>query len=150
MTRTFAILALLLLAGTAQAADLPNPDITPGKVLTTDTAKICKPGYPKTVRPPASYTNRLKAKQLGMALHDKRLKLYEEDHLVSLELGGDPRDPLNLWPEAYSGTWGAKVKDRVENYLHAEVCAGRLPLATAQQEIATNWIEAYRRYLGEP
>ena len=26
---------------------------------------------------------------------------YQEDHLISLELGGNPTDPRNLWPEPY-------------------------------------------------
>jgi hypothetical protein len=36
-------------------------------------------------------------------MHDMGLvgnpKDYEEDHLISLELGGAPRDPKNLWPQ---------------------------------------------------
>jgi hypothetical protein len=27
---------------------------------------------------------------------------YEEDHLISLEDGGDPTDPRNLFPEPYN------------------------------------------------
>jgi hypothetical protein len=44
-----------------------------------------------------SYTNSLKTKQLAAAhATDKTLAHYEEDHFVSLELGGRPRDPRNL------------------------------------------------------
>jgi len=32
---------------------------------------------------------------------------YEEDHLISLENGGDPKDPKNLWPEPYNTKVGA-------------------------------------------
>jgi hypothetical protein len=38
------------------------------------------------------------------------------------------------------------VKDRLENRLHQMVCAGQLDLKTAQQEIAGDWIAAYKRY----
>jgi hypothetical protein len=54
---------------------------------------------------------------------------YQEDHLISLELGGDPTDPRNLWPEPYPR---ASAVDRIENELNAEVCGGRLTLAQAQ------------------
>lgn len=147
MTRTFAlaICAMLYTAVQAFAADLPNPTDTPGVVLTTDTAKVCKPGYPKTIRPSASYTNRLKHDQLASS-SDKNMKHFEEDHLVSLEIGGDPRDPKNLWPQKWSGTWNAHVKDRYENFLHREICAGRMTIEAAQREIAHDWIKGYRSH----
>jgi len=52
---------------------------------------------------------------------------YEEDHLISLENGGHPRDPRNLWPEPYNTqidgqTIGARQKDTVENYIHNAIC----------------------------
>src|SRR4051794_5970241 len=55
---------------------------------------------------------------------------YQEDHLISLELGGDPTDPRNLWPEPYPR---AADVDQIENQLNAEVCSGQLALAEAQQ-----------------
>lgn len=73
---------------------------------------------------------------------------YEVDHLIPLELGGD-NTMANLWPEPQSGTHaGYATKDGVENHLHALVCAGRVPLATAQHAIAGNWYTAYHRYAG--
>ena len=74
---------------------------------------------------------------------------YEVDHLISLELGGS-NSVKNLWPESYKGEWNAHVKDKLENKLHQEVCDGSLDLSTAQHEIATNWIAAYQKYLGQP
>jgi hypothetical protein len=74
----------------------------------------------------------------------------EVDHLVSLELGGS-NDIKNLWPEPYEGEqFNAHVEDRLENYLHAEVCAGHISLTTAQKEIATNWKESFTRRIGQP
>jgi hypothetical protein len=55
---------------------------------------------------------------------------YQEDHLISLELGGDPEDPRNLWPEPYPR---ASDVDRIENQLNEEVCSGKLTLAEAQR-----------------
>jgi len=57
-------------------------------------ATICNPQWStKTIRPPASYTNNLKKQQLNAARYvDKTPSHYEEDHLISLELGGHPRD----------------------------------------------------------
>ena len=74
---------------------------------------------------------------------------YEVDHLISLELGGS-NSIKNLWPESYHGPWNAHIKDRLENELHRRVCSGALDLKEAQREISTNWIEAYKKYLGEP
>ena len=74
---------------------------------------------------------------------------YEVDHLIPLELGGD-NSLANLWPEPQNtGTEaGYATKDGVENHLHALVCAGKVPLATAQNAIAANWYTAYQRYRG--
>jgi hypothetical protein len=38
-------------------------------------------------------------------------------------------------------------KDRLENRLHQLVCEGRLGLASAQRQEATNWIKAYKKYV---
>ena len=61
---------------------------------------------------------------------------YEEDHLISLELGGDPTDPKNLWPEPGASP---NPKDKVENFLHDAVCSGRISLQAARDRIAANW-----------
>ena len=45
--------------------------------------------------------------------------------------------------------WNSYVKDVLEGKLHNLVCAGKLDLKTAQREIASNWIEAYKKYVGE-
>lgn len=124
-----------------------DPRVTQANVRST----ICRPGYTATVRPSSSYTTRLKRQQLATTyadFADKRTGSYEEDHLISLELGGSPTDPRNLWPEPYAGATGARVKDRIENRLHAMVCAGTISLAAAQAAIASNWWAAYRRYVG--
>ena len=80
---------------------------------------------------------------------DKSSASYEEDHLISLELGGNPTDPKNLWPEPYTVTLadgtetGAHVKDAFESKLKSQVCAGKLTLADAQAEIGDHWVHYY-------
>ncbi len=113
-----------------------NPDITPANIA----ANLCSPTWsPSTIRPPTSYTNPLKLTQMqqygdtvtdptaACMLASNNKGCYEEDHLISLENGGDPRDPRNLWPEPYKTridgqTVGARQKDTVENYIHNAIC----------------------------
>ncbi|HVS47342.1 MAG TPA: hypothetical protein VHJ99_00380 [Candidatus Dormibacteraeota bacterium] len=113
-----------------------DPRVTQDNISTT----ICARGYTKTVRPPASYTQDLKARQIAeYGYADTSLADYEEDHLIPLELGGHPTDPKNLWPQPRSGSHPASLKDLVENSLHTKVCAGVMTLAAAQAAIALNW-----------
>jgi hypothetical protein len=64
------------------------------------------------------------------------------DHLISRELGG--ADAVeNLWPQPYTQHPGAHEKDWLENRLHDEVCAGKITLQDAQQEIKEDWYAAY-------
>src|SRR3954453_2948850 len=135
---------------------LPNRTLTPGATNPAVTqatihSTICLTGYTKTVRPSSSYTTSLKRRQLaaGYAFHgDLSTSDYEEDHLISLELGGSPASVKNLWPEPYAAAEGARVKDKVENELHDLVCSGRLTLRAAQRAIAANWWTAFQRYGG--
>ncbi|MBZ5661467.1 MAG: hypothetical protein LAO08_13760 [Acidobacteriia bacterium] len=121
-----------------------NPDITQENIRET----ICNPRWStKSIRPEASYTNRLKVRQINeYGYADSKLRDYEEDHFIPLELGGNPTNPKNLWPEPFETSiadGGAHAKDRVENYLHAEVCSGSLTLEQAQREIADDWYRVY-------
>jgi hypothetical protein len=71
---------------------------------------------------------------------------YELDYLITPELGGSD-DRRNLWPEPYaSQLWNARVKDELEELLPSLVCAGTLPLAIAQHDMATDWVAAYKKY----
>jgi hypothetical protein len=73
-------------------------------------------------------------------------RAYEVDYLITPALGGAD-DIHNLWPESSGSTvWNAQVKDALEDHLRDLVCSGQLELATAQHEIAVNWIEAYKKY----
>lgn len=114
----------------------PNPEITQDNIRDT----ICNPNWStRFVRPPESYMLRIKKEQMRELGLSGATADYEEDHFISLELGGNPTDPRNLWPEPYGPKPGAKEKDVVENYLHRQVCAGETTLAEAQQAITTDW-----------
>jgi hypothetical protein len=75
-------------------------------------------------------------------------RTIEIDHIVSLELGGS-NDISNLFPEPGSGPASYHVKDKLENKLHALVCAGSMTLHAAQAGIATNWRALYRTIYGD-
>ncbi|MBA3733741.1 MAG: hypothetical protein H0W90_00865 [Actinobacteria bacterium] len=107
-----------------------NPDVTQATIDTT----ICVHGWTKTIRPPTSYTNGLKQKQMREYRVGGSLSDYQEDHLISLELGGHPTDPRNLWPEPYPR---ASAVDTIENDLNSKVCSGSLTLESAQLKEST-------------
>jgi hypothetical protein len=129
------ILALFIrLRGSRQPAFVADPLRTPGVLNAAVTpatirATICRSGWTRTVRPPTDYTNALKRKQMRVYRERGPMSAYQEDHLISLELGGDPTDPRNLWPEPYPR---AGDVDKIENQLNAQVCSGALTLAQAQ------------------
>lgn len=115
-----------------------NPDVTQSNVATT----ICRSGWTKMIRPPVSYTEPLKLQQMAAYGESGSPRGYEEDHLISLELGGSPTDPRNLWPEPGASP---NPKDRVENAAHRAVCSGQMTLGQAQHDIATDWVALGRR-----
>jgi hypothetical protein len=143
--RPFLLTAALLLLAAAHlqptsshskgpyAADLTrtpgvvNPDVTQANIAAT----ICKHGWTRTIRPPTDYTNALKARQMREYGVRGSMSDYQEDHLISLELGGHPTDPRNLWPEPYPR---ASEMDTIENELNGKVCSGELTLDQAQRK----------------
>jgi hypothetical protein len=122
----------------------PLAAVTPGMALTTNAADVCGTRAPVS-RPtlPA---------EVHLAIFDSygadinRASEYELDYLITPALGGAP-DARNLWPQSYRHTlWNAYVKDELELHLETLVCHGRLPLAEAQRELATDWIASYKRH----
>ncbi|HEX7460445.1 MAG TPA: hypothetical protein VF279_07425, partial [Acidimicrobiales bacterium] len=115
------------------------------------TTTICATGWTATVRPPTSVTG---PEKVGSALaygYSGSFATGEYDHLIPLELGGDPNDAANLWLEPNdnpTATSTHNAKDTLENRLNDLVCSGSLPLAAAQQDIATDWVAAARRFRG--
>ena len=131
---------------------LPDPNCTAGSIDTAVNQNniqetICIAGYTEKIRPSTSYTDSLKNVSIrDYNYADMDMSDYEEDHLIPLELGGNPVTVNNLWAEPYYGQYNAKDKDKLENYLHKQVCDGIMNLAEAQKEISTNWIQYYNEY----
>jgi hypothetical protein len=112
-----------------------NPDVTQATIRTT----ICVKGWTATVRPPVSYTDRLKRQQMVQYGEVGALSTVEEDHFVALGSGGAPTDPRNLWPEPRSTTQGAAAKDTEEIQTQKDICAGRITLAQGQARLIADW-----------
>ena len=126
----------------AEEYALPQAALTPGAVLTTDVSVIAKPGYPATVR----HVTAAEKAQCASEYHfTGASSTVEYDHLISIELGGS-NDLTNLWPQPIAE---AKVKDGLEDYLHAKVIEGKLPLPEVQKRIAADWVKLWHD-VGEP
>jgi len=106
-----------------------NPDVTQATIKRT----ICSRGWTKTVRPPSSFTSALKLVQMREYGFAGGPSDYQEDHFISLELGGAPNDPKNLWPERRPR---ADHVDMIENELNAQVCSGGISLVEGQRREA--------------
>jgi hypothetical protein len=153
------VLSVLLWAGLfASAAELPDPDLTPGVVRDDLTLEqICKTKWGRDARAVTAAMKKQVFTSYGIKcrpLFGKSRALqacgnFEIDHLVSRELGGKD-DVRNLWPQKYKGPWNARLKDRTENRLHVEMCKGNITLEDAQDEIRTDWRKPYIRYFGQP
>ncbi|MGN6607340.1 MAG: hypothetical protein ACTHMS_10085 [Jatrophihabitans sp.] len=150
---------------TSTGQPLPDVRCNPGALnpkvrQSTLAATICHTGYTTTIRPPESVTEPEKKRDAAAYHYTGLLSYAEYDHLISLELGGDPNSPKNLWVEppspGHTASQGVRnPKDSVENWMHTRVCYAvhlaskhqgsatyYLPLARAQQLIDSNWTTA--------
>lgn len=125
------------------AVTVPNPNLTPGATVLLSQREICMETSANNKPVPAALRKMVFA-EYGLASAEPRA--YEVDYLITPALGGAD-DIRNLWPQSASATvWNARVKDALEDHLRGLVCDGQVDLATAQREIAENWIEAYKKY----
>lgn len=128
---------------TADSTMYPDANLTPGAVFPDVTASdVCRPGYSKSVRNVSQETKNEVFREYGIT--NPQPGEYEIDHFISLELGGT-NDISNLWPEPYNAQYGAHEKDKVENYLHKQVCDGNMTLQEAQDAIRTDWFAVYQQ-----
>jgi hypothetical protein len=166
---------LVLTIGRALAGDLPDSSKTPGKALDAVPDAQAAECLTKLMKQPVKAGQSISHEMLCHDLYttcirnvtkeekDQVYKNYslpggdhtgvcsgsegcEIDHLISLEIGG-ANDEKNLWPQPYQGTWNAHLKDQLEKHFQKMICANQIPLAEAQKEISTNWIEAYKKYI---
>jgi anti-sigma factor RsiW len=122
----------------------PDLRLTPGATVPVSENEVCRAGVKRAVPVVPLSLARKVFEEYGVA--QPRPDAYEVDYLITPELGG-ATDIRNLWPEPYQDTvWNAHVKDQLEDRLHRMVCHGDLDLATAQRDISTDWIAAYRKY----
>ena len=119
----------------------PDLRLTPGATISVTENDICS-----TAGVVPSIPVSLKRKVFKLYKITEPPDEFEVDYLITPELGG-ATDIRNLWPEPYhDAVWNAHVKDQLEDRLHRMVCRGDLDLATAQRDISTDWIAAYRKY----
>ncbi|MER5913032.1 hypothetical protein ABT124_21650 [Streptomyces sp. NPDC001982] len=132
---------------------LEDPACTPGAISPAVTqaklkSTICrKGGYTSGIRPSTSVTGKEKKLNAASYGYTGTMGDAEYDHLISLQLGGDPNDARNLWvePPDPGHRMGGGVnnrKDPVETKLHTAVCSGKVTLAAAQKAIVTDWTTA--------
>ncbi len=122
---------------------VPDPKLTPGATVLLTSVELCRASDAKNKVVPVALRRKV-FEAYGIPYAEPRA--YEVDYLITPALGGAD-DIHNLWPQSYSDTmWNAQVKDDLEDHLRALVCGGKLDLATAQREIAGNWIDAYKKY----
>lgn len=131
-------IAAVLIYPYSWAPGVRNPDMTE--------QLLCSASFRTgSIRPPSSYTGKLKRQQLkdhpeiqcpGDAM--------EEDHVWPIEAGGDPTNPRNLSPECAEPRPGFHEKDKVENYWHAQICQGLIKIDDVGPQIP-HWREVYEK-----
>lgn len=124
-----------------EAHALPVPVFTPGAVSDLNAPALCAGERPSRLVSGAARDQVLAEYQMQRAPD----AAYELDALITPELGGTTAR-ANLWPQPYDTVWNAHVKDALESLLSDQVCSGAMPLRVAQQELADNWIAAYKRH----
>lgn len=140
---------------------LPDDSVTPGAVALTDTNKVCSTKWGVDERAVSAAMKKQVYALYGTVPGQGVCKLTshkakngttvtkgcEVDHRVSREVGGAD-DIKNLWPQPYltPGQPGAYAKDKLENWLHKQVCITQtMSLEQAQQTLMGDWYEAYEK-----
>jgi hypothetical protein len=128
----------------ADVRPMPNSNLTPGDTRPVGLADIC-PQRESDLDPAVSPSvQKAVFQEYGIA--EMPSKNYQVDYLINPQLGGTD-DIRNLWPQPYGATvWNARAKDALESRLYQMVCERQLDLASAQRDIATDWISAYKKY----
>lgn len=103
-----------------------NAAVTPATIGST----ICVSGYSSRIRPPLSYTAPLKRRLLAENHLPGTPGDYQLDHMISLSVGGAPRDLRNLWMEPIAQATRA---DRLEVRWHRRICDGSWGLRYTQR-----------------
>jgi hypothetical protein len=147
---TAVLLVVLAIFGSSVNAEGPKPQsvLTPGETRPISIAEVCRNSEAEVVALNVPDETRRKV-FAAYGITSPRPNQFEVDYLITPDLGGT-ESIRNLWPQPYSARWNARVKDQLEQRLHQLVCSGKLDLATAQHDIAVDWIGAYKKYVGVP
>jgi hypothetical protein len=154
MSKLFCIAWFLLMApATAQYGHdgqvlLPDLKITPGVATQLTQEQVCSWAWGKDERFVTPSMKDQVCEAYGLKAHCYGREANEIDHLISRELGGAD-DVKNLWPQPYFQHPGAHEKDIVENWLHKQVCSGKLTLTAAQKLIVADWYQVYLTMKGQ-
>lgn len=129
----YILLFLFSLFTSLVSAQSINPAVTQSTLQST----ICLSGYSSTIRPALSYTNTVKkALMTKQGLSWDTRASYDLDHIVPLEVGGAPKDKVNLMLQTKADS---AAKDVFENKHHKLVCAGKMTLAQGQACFMKDW-----------
>ena len=146
----FSVILVFTLSGIAmaqgRASYLPNPKLTPGATLNVTKDDVCDSATDLAHNIPVVLKRQVFDRY---SIRPNAAGGYDVDRLIPTGLGGS-NAIKNLWPQPFTGEWNHDLKNRLEHRLHKMVCGGALDLKIAQQEIADDWVSAYRKYLGEP
>jgi len=138
---------VLLMRHTRNDLTTPDPRLTPGETTVVSKQELCQASTATENGPVPESLRQAVLAEYGVA--NARRDAYEIDYLITPGLGGSA-SLRNLWPQPYSKReWNAYAKDALERRMHSMVCDGDLDLSTAQHEIATNWVGAYKKYVGD-
>jgi Putative zinc-finger len=131
-------------AASFERGAVPDRNLTPGATRAVTISDVCSMPHEEVVKEVSTSLRQEVLHEYGIVNANK--DDYEIDYLIAPGLGGK-EDIHNLWPEpSTSRDWNSQVKDALEEHLHQMVCAGKLDLSTAQHDIASNWITAYKKY----
>ena len=124
---------------------LPDPKLTPGDTTAATKEEVCGARHTALDPIPVRVKSQVFARY---GISTAGPSSYNIDHLIPATLGGS-NSIKNLWPQPLSSEWNYALKNKLEKQLLKKVCRGELELSKAQQEIATDWVSAYKKYVGE-
>jgi hypothetical protein len=123
---------------------VPDNALTPGAVRPVSLAESCSQQEEELDPTVSVSAKKIVFQEYGIKA--AKSDDYQVDYLINPQLGGT-NDVRNLWPEPYHSTvWNAHAKDALEDRLHRMVCDKQIDLASAQRELATDWIAAYKKH----
>jgi hypothetical protein len=145
----FSVAAAILIvfeAAVSAEGPKPKPRLTPGETRPITLDQVCRSPKAEVISTDIPLETRRQV-FASYGIHPTQVDEFEVDYLITPDLGG-ASSIRNLWPQPYSARWNARVKDELEQRLHDLVCQGKLDLSTAQRDLATDWIGAYKKYFG--